>query len=862
MDWHKLSINAIFELLGTNQQGLTASTAEDKLLQTGPNELEEGKKKSIAGILLSQFKDVMILILLAAAIVAGLVGDLTDTIVILIIVLLNAFLGFFQEYRAEKAMQALKQMAITQARVLRDGNITDLPATSLVPGDVVLLEAGNAVPADLRIIESKNLKIEEAALTGESHAVDKIIDCLEADNLPIGDRKNLAFKGTFVTYGRGTGVVIATGMQTELGRIAKMLQEDETLTPLQQRMASFGKKLSVLVLFLCILFFLAGWLRGEDITKMVLTSISLAVAAIPEALPAVITISLALAARRMIRFNSLIRKLPAVETLGSVTFICTDKTGTLTKNKMHVEEVFVNGQLYERNALSTIKQQENVTLFLYAFALNNDAVEDADKIIKGDSTEIALMEVAREHQIKWDTMPRLAEIAFDSDRKMMTTFHAYENKIISFTKGAPDILLNHCVNVDTRLLQQQVDAMAAKGHRVLGFAYRYWDALPENPNSEMHESGLQFLGLTSMIDPPRDEVFEAVTQCKTAGIVPVMITGDHPLTAKIIAERIGILSSDKDIVITGQELAALDNDSFLAKVEKIKVYARVSPEQKLQIVKMLQQKGHYVAMTGDGVNDAPSLKRANIGIAMGITGSDVSKEAAHMILLDDNFSTIVKAVREGRRIYDNILKFIRYLMTTNSSELMTLLLGPIIGLPIALLPIHILWINLVSDGLPAISLSFEKEEKDIMNRPPRHPQESVFANGRGIHMIWVGILMAGIALSLQGWAIRNGLHWQTIVFNFLCVSQLAHVMVIRREKQSMFNAGFFSNKSLIGAVLIALLLQIVITYTPFFQPIFHTEALSLNEFILVGAASLVVVFAVEIEKIISRSRSNKQAISN
>jgi Ca2+-transporting ATPase len=811
-------------------------------------------------MLLSQFKDVMILILLAAAIIAGLVGDLTDTIVILVIVLLNAFLGFFQEYRAEKAMQALKQMSITQAKVMRDGIINWLSATELVPGDIVLLEAGNAVPADLRIIESKNLKIEEAALTGESIAVDKIIDSLEADDLPIGDKKNLAFKGTFVTYGRGTGVVVTTGMQTELGRIAKMLQEEESLTPLQQRMASFGKKLTLLVLFLCVLFFVAGWLRGEDLAKMVLTSISLAVAAIPEALPAVITISLALAARRMIKFNSLIRKLPAVETLGSVTYICTDKTGTLTKNKMHVEQVFVNGQLYERNALSSIKQQEDVNLLLYSFALNNDAVEDSDKIIKGDSTEIALMEVAREYQIKSDVLPRLGEIAFDSDRKLMTTFHEYENKIISFTKGAPDILLQRCINVDTTALQQQVDDMAAKGHRILGFACRYWDALPESPNSETHESGLQFLGLTGMIDPPREEVYEAVAQCKTAGIVPVMITGDHPLTAKTIAERIGILSNEKDIVITGQQLAALDNESFLAKVETIKVYARVSPEQKLQIVKMLQQKGHYVAMTGDGVNDAPSLKKANIGIAMGITGSDVSKEAAHMILLDDNFSTIVKAVREGRRIYDNILTFIKYLMTTNSSELLTLLIGPIIGLPIALLPIHILWINLVSDGLPAISLSFEKEEKDIMNRPPRHPQESVFANGRGIHMIWVGILMAGIALSLQGWAIRNGLHWQTIVFNFLCVSQLAHVMVIRREKQSMFGSGFFSNKPLISAVLIALLLQIVITYTPFFQPIFHTEALTLNEFILVGAASLLVIIAVEIEKLISRRRTGTHKI--
>jgi len=854
MNWHKLSVPEIFELLSTNKQGLSAIAAEEKLLETGPNELQEGKKKSIALMLLAQFKDVMILILLAAAIIAGIVGDLTDTIVILIIVLLNAFLGFFQEYRAEKAMKALKQMAVTQTRVMRDGSVSWLSATALVPGDVVLLEAGNAVLADLRIIESKNLKIEEAALTGESDAIDKITDVLEADELPIGDKKNMAFKGTFVTYGRGLGVVINTGMQTELGRIAKMLQEDETLTPLQQRMVSFGKKLSVMVLFLCIVFFIAGWLRGEDITKMVLTSISLAVAAIPEALPAVITISLALAARRMIKFNSLIRKLPAVETLGSVTYICTDKTGTLTKNKMHVEELFINGHLYERNVLSSIKEQKEVELLLQAIALNNDAVEDKDKNIKGDSTEVALMELAKEQNIKPDRWPRLEEIAFDADRKMMTTFHAHENKFISFTKGAPDILLKRCLNVDANILQQQVDIMASKGHRVLGFACRYWDTLPENPDSETCENGLFFLGLISIIDPPRDEVIDAVAQCKSAGIVPVMITGDHPLTAKTIAQRIGILSSDKDIVINGQQLAALDIDSFLAKVEKIKVYARVSPEQKLLIVKTLQQKGHYVAMTGDGVNDAPSLKKANIGIAMGITGTDVSKEAAHMILLDDNFSTIVKAVKEGRRIYDKILKFIKYMMTTNSGELWTLLLGPIIGLPVALLPIHILWINLVSDGLPAIALSYEKAEEDIMSRPPRPPQQSVFGNGRGLHMIWIGMLMAGIALSLQGWAINHGLHWQTIVFNVLCLSQLGHVLAIRSEKQSLFSIGVFSNKPLIGAVLLALLLQLLITYIPFLQPIFQTESLTLNEFILVVAASSIVFFAVEIEKLVSRKR--------
>jgi Ca2+-transporting ATPase len=753
-------------------------------------------------------------------------------------------------------MEALKQMAIVQAQAMRDKNITTLPATELVPGDIVVLEAGSAVPADLRIIESNNLKIEEAALTGESLAVDKISDVLEEENLPIGDKKNLAFKGTFVANGRGKGVVIATGMQTELGRIAKMLQESETLTPLQQRMASFGRRLSVLVLILCILFFIAGWLLGEAIVKMVLISISLAVAAIPEALPAVITISLALAAKRMIRLNSLIRKLPAVETLGSVSYICTDKTGTLTENKMHVEEVFVNEKLYLHKEFNKLKDDEHGNLLLHAFALNNDAVEDDQKKIKGDSTEIAFMEMAKEQDIHAEKWPRIAEIPFDSDRKLMTTFHEHDDKIISFTKGAPDILLEGCKKAESNELLKKVDEMASKGLRVLGFAFRYWNEKPKVPKSETHETDLDFLGLGGIIDPPREEVIDAVAQCKTAGIIPVMITGDHPLTAKNIAERIGILNNKKDLVITGQELASLEEESFESKVEKIKVYARVSPEQKLQIVKTLQKKGHYVAMTGDGVNDAPSLKRANIGIAMGITGTDVSKEAAHMILLDDNFSTIVKAVREGRRIYDNILKFIKFLMTTNSSEILTLLLGPLIGLPVALLPIHILWINLVSDGLPAISLSFERAEKDIMKRPPRPPQQTVFAEGRGLHMIWVGILMAGIALSLQGWAIRNDMPWQTMVFNFLCLSQMGHVLAIRSEKQSFFSIGLMSNKLLIGSVMITLLLQIFITYVPFLQSVFKTESLTVDEFVLVGLGSILIFAAVEIEKMVKRKKEN------
>lgn len=815
-------------------------------------------KKTIVGILLEQFKDVIIIVLLAAAFISGILGDITDTIVILIIVVLNALIGFIQEYRAEKAVHALNRMAITQTKVLRDGRVVTLPVNLLVPGDVILLEAGNIVPADVRIMKSVGLKIDEAALTGESNTIDKIDHPLEIDDVLLDERRNMAFKGTFVAHGRGTAIVIATGMQTELGCIAKMLQGKEILTPLQQRMARFGKKLSFWVLFLCLLFFITGWLRGEDFINMALTSISLAVAAIPEALPAVITISLALAAKRMIRMNSLVRKLSAVETLGSVTYICTDKTGTLTRNKMHVEDIYVNGNLYERSELISIKKDGTIDLLLHAFALNNDAMEDSDKKIIGDSTEVALLEAAYEQNIRSDKWPRVAEIAFDSERKLMTTFHRYYNKIISFTKGAPDILLQRCDDVNPSELSKQIDIMAAKGQRILGFAYRYWDELPKKTNCEIHESGLSFIGLAGIIDQPKEEVFEAVTQCKTAGITPVMITGDYPLTAKAIAQRIGILNNQNDLIITGQELNSLDKGDFLTQVERIKVYVRVSPGQKLQIVNALQEKGHYVAMTGDGVNDAPSLKKANIGIAMGITGTDVSKEAAHIILLDDNFSTIVKIISEGRRVYDNILKFIKFLMTTNSSELLTLLLGPLLGLPIALLPIHILWINLISDGLPALSLSFERAEKDIMSRPPRHPQESVFSDGRSLHIIWVGLLMTGVALFIQSWAMRNGLNWQTMVFNFLCLIQLGHVLAIRSEKQSFFSIGIFSNKMTIGAVLISLLLQSAVTFIPFFQSVFKTEALTINEFILVGIASSLIFLVVEFQKTILRRKIKYQ----
>jgi Ca2+-transporting ATPase len=858
MNWHRLSISDTLKMLGSGTEGLSSMIANERLLQYGANELQERKKKSAAALLLSQFKDVMILILMGAAVISGIIGDLEDTVVILVIVILNALVGFFQEYKAEKAIQALKKMAVTQASAMRDGKLTLLPATELVPGDVVHLEAGNAVPADIRIIKSVHLKVDESSLTGESQAINKSTDALETDELNVGDRLNMGFKGTFITAGRGSGVVVETGMQTELGRIAFLLQQEKKrITPLQKRMASFGRKLSALVLFLCVLFFVAGWYRGEEILKLILTSISLAVAAIPEALPAVITISLALAAKKMIRIQCLIRKLPAVETLGSVTYICTDKTGTITKNSMHVEAVFVNKQCYDRETIKSAQQLPEVALLMQAFSLNNDVVEDSGNVVKGDSTEIALMEMAREQQIKLEQWPRLAEIAFDSDRKLMTTFHRHNEKIISFTKGAPDILLKQCTEIETAFLQQQVDGMAEKGNRVLGFAYRYWDQLPIKTDHQLHERNLQFLGLASLIDPPREDVFDAVAQCKSAGIIPVIITGDHPLTAKNIAMRVGILKEKGDEMITGQELSSMSHDRFLARVEKIRVYARVSPQQKLEIISALQEKGHFVAMTGDGINDAPALKHANIGIAMGITGTDVSKEAADMILLDDNFSTIVKAIKEGRRIYDNILKVIKYLVTSNSGELWTLLIGPMIGLPVALLPIHILWINLVTDGLPAISLSFEKAEKDIMNRPPRPPQESVFSNHRGTQMVWVGLLMAVIALCTQSWAIRNGLHWQTIIFNVMCLCQMGHVLAIRSQHESFFTLGILSNKPLVGAVTLTFLLQLVITYSPSLQPIFKTASLGWQELLLVGIASSTVFFAVEMEKLFSRIKIKK-----
>jgi len=859
----------------TTSQGLASAAVAERRRQYGPNELVEKEKKSPLLMFLAQFKDFLILILIAAAVLAGFVGDLVDTIAILVIVVINAVVGFIQEYRAEKAMEALKKMAAPTATVLRDGVPGAIPASELVPGDLVILEAGRVVPADLRLIEAAHLKIEEAALTGESVPVEKHVDALPEEGLSLGDRTNMAYKGTFVTYGRGTGLVAAIGMATEFGKIAAMLQdEEEVKTPLQKRLAVFGRKLALAVLAICVIVLGIGLLRGEAPLLMLMVAISLAVAAIPEALPAVITISLALGAKKLIKLQALIRKLPAVETLGSVTYICSDKTGTLTQNRMSVTELYYDGRLLQTSEFSTPGPSDQApghtgTLLMTALALSNDAEAANEGQMIGDPTETALFHIARQHGFDKKVLEmrhrRVAEIPFDSDRKCMTTFHAWEGGVISFTKGALDVLMEKATRqigpegtqaLDIAEIQQIHERMAADGLRVLAVAMRRWEALPREITPEQSETDLTLLGLVGMIDPPREEAAQAVSLCKKAGIRPVMITGDHPITAVAIAAKLGMLDDDPKAIITGKELAALSLEAFEAKVEHIRVYARVAPEQKLKIVRALQDRGQFVAMTGDGVNDAPALKRADIGIAMGITGTDVSKEAAHMILLDDNFATIVNAVREGRKIYDNIRTFIKYLLTTNSGEIWTLFLAPLIGLPIPLLPIHLLWINLVTDGLPALALSAEPAEGDVMSRPPRHPQESVFAGGLGIHALWVGLLMAGLVLLVQFWSITGGnSHWQTMVFTVLCLTQLGHVLAIRSEKQSLFTIGIFSNKYLLAAVALTFLLQMATIYVPFLNPIFKTAPLTLGELLFCIAWSALVFVAVEIEKAIKRRRS-------
>lgn len=856
VDWHALHIDKVFELTGSSPRGISSGEALERLKEHGPNSLIEKKKKSPWVIFLHQFKDFMIIVLMAAAIISGFIGDITDTIIIITIILLNAIIGFIQEYRAEKAMEALKKMATVRAMVQRDGKPVNILSEELVPGDLVLLESGNVVPADLRLMDSQGLLVNESALTGESLASSKNAEIITGQEIPLGDRLNMAYKSTLVNNGRGSGIVVSTGMKTEIGRIANLLQEDDTQTPLKKRMADFGKKLSFIILFICFLLFGIGLIRGEEPLQMLMISISLAVAAIPEALPALITIALAMGAKRLMVKNALIRKLPAVETLGSISYICSDKTGTLTLNRMKVVKM--------EEAPATTLLEGNITPFLAGLALNNDVKQTASGELHGDPTEIALVEAVKEklqdHFYKVSgQFPRVAELPFDSDRKCMTTVHRYGEQFLVLSKGAVEsIVKNLAASEDIQGLEKHSLEWAGRGIRVIAFGYSIIDEIPKPFSYESVEKDLHISGIAGMIDPPREEITSSIAECKTAGIKPVMITGDHPATAIAIARDIGMYGQD-DLAITGPELQRMDDHEFSAKVEHISVYARVSPEQKLRIVRALQARHHFVSMTGDGVNDAPSLKAADIGVAMGINGTDVSKEAADMILLDDNFATIVKAVREGRRIYDNIRKFVKYILTCNGAEMLTIFIAPLIGLPMPLLPIQILWINLVTDGLPGLALASEKAEKDIMQRPPRPSGESLFSGGISAHIIWVGMLMAGITLSIEAFALHlQSAHWQTMVFTVLSLSQLGHVLAIRSEKEFLFRQGVFSNIPLLSAVFLTFILQMTVIYLPAANAAFKTQPLTWNELIISLLASAVLFHAVELEKWVKSLNAGKR----
>ena len=912
--WHTLEQEQIYEQLNTSADGLDGAQAERRLEEYGPNELEERGLRSPWKVLLTQFTEIMVVVLLIASGISLALGHTTDAVVILVIVVLNAILGFTQEYRAERAMAALKQLSVPTVKVRRDGQIREVEATSLVPGDIVLLEAGDRVPADSRLVESVNLRAEEAALTGESVPVDKTDKPFEEENIPLGDRRNMVFMGTTISYGRGTAVVVETGMETELGNIADMLQEvSDEKTPLQRKMAELGKVLAIAAGILVAIVFAVGVWRGGAVEEMFLTAIGLAVAAVPEGLPAVVTIALALGAQRMVRREALIRKLPAVETLGSVTTICSDKTGTLTENRMTVTVLDVAGETLnltthlERTGATLSPDEEpivdpdpSIALLLAGSALANDATlepeEDSGEGCRavGDPTEGALV-VAAARLGLWksqmeELMPRVAEVPFTSERKRMTTVHRRSNgapqaegdalprlletlpesEYVLFTKGAVDRLIDICDRVwndgDVEPLdaswreriEKANDGLAQKGMRVLGLAMRQLDDVPDDADEDELEAQQIFVGLTGMIDPPRPEVREAVAKCRTAGIRPVMVTGDHPLTALHIARDLGIAEEERDgkqQVVTGQQLAEMPVDELEAHVGEISVFARVSPEHKVKIVEAVKDRGEIVAMTGDGVNDAPALKRADIGVAMGITGTDVSKEASDMVLLDDNFATIVRAVEEGRTIYENIRKFLRYTMSSNVGEILVMLMAPLAGLPIPLNAIQILWINLVTDGLPGLALSVEPAAPDTMDRAPHPPGESVLARGLGTYIVWVGPLMGLVALLPEFLAVAGigglrlgGDAYATMVFTTLALAQMGNALAIRSDRLLLAQLGLFTNPALLGAVVLTFLLQIAVIYVPFLQGVFDTVPLTAEQLLLSVGFSTIVFIVVEVVK--------------
>lgn len=904
--WHTQDLETIQVNLESNiQTGLTQAEAHGRLNQFGANELQERGGTHPLRILWEQIRSIMVLILIAAAVISGFLGKGTETFAIIAIVILFVLLGFIQEYRAEQAMAALKKMSVPSVRVRRGGSQQEISARELVPGDVVLLEAGNVIPADLRLFESANLRIQEAALTGESEPVEKQTDALAEDDIPLGDRLNMAYMGTVVTYGRGGGIVVQTGMGTELGKIASLIQEvKDGPTPLQQRLDQVGKFLAIMGIVAALAVLLIGVLSGEALDEMFLTAVSVAVAVVPEGLPAVVTITLALGAQRMLRRRALVRKLPAVETLGSVTIICSDKTGTLTENRMTVTVIDVAGHSIELTGtsraaptLQTIdadyldRQPPAISLALAIGALCNDASLQPDPetgkyLTVGDPTEGALLVAARQAHMQLnslqETLPRQAELPFDSDRKRMTTIHALPAELphvvaplhaesapyISFTKGAVDGLLEICDRVWTEGTVAALDTqwreritlaneeMAQNGMRVLGVAINWLPNLPPNGEQAALEQGLVFVGLMGMIDPPRPEVKTAVKTALMAGIRPIMITGDHPLTARFIAYDLGISANGR--VKTGANLNQMSAEELAAVIDDVSIFARVTPEHKLRIVEALQKKGQIVAMTGDGVNDSPALKKSDIGIAMGITGTDVAKEASEMVLLDDNFATIVTAVEEGRTIYENIRRFVKFSIAGNVGKVAVMLLAPILGMVVALLPLQLLWLNLLTDGLLGLGLGVEPTEPGIMKRKPRSPQASLFSEGLGTHVLWVGALIGLVALGL-GYAYYDPANpddetWRTMIFTSLAFLQIGQALASRSTHESLFSMGLRSNITLLWMVLITFGLQLLVIYLPALESFFNVDALTASELIICIAAGSLAFIAIEVEKWVYRRR--------
>ena len=899
-EWHAQSIPEVLAALHTSVAGGLAETeAARRLAQSGPNVLVERGTRSPWRILWEQFTATMVLILLAAAALSLVLQKWTEATSILAIVVLFGGLGFLQEYRAERAMAALKQMTVPRVRVRRGGAPCDISARELVPGDVVLLEAGNVLPADLRLLEAANLRVQEAMLTGESEAVEKDTRALTGLDLPLGDRRNMAYMGTVAAYGRGVGVVTATGMQTELGRIAALIQAvPQESTPLQRRLDGVGKTLAAAGVAAAALVLIIGVIRGEPVGDMLLTAISVAVAVVPEGLPAVVTFTLALGAQKMLKRQGLIRKLPAVETLGSVTVICSDKTGTLTENRMTVTVIDVAGHRLEVTealrqrapALNPEDRQPDqpgaIRLLLAGAVACNDAVlqpeaEPGKFRTLGDPTEGALLVAARQAGLSTDgvraALPRVSELPFDSDRKRMTTVHHCAEvpgptpvtaetwgggKYVAFTKGAVDGLLDVASRVwngdhpepltaEWRgRIDQANNELAQNGMRVLGIAMR---PLGASVPSGALEQDLILLGLVGMIDPPRPEVKRAVQTARRAGIRPVMITGDHPLTALAIAADLGLSATGR--ALTGADLNRLSPAELIAAAESVSVFARVSPEHKLRIVEALQKRGHIVAMTGDGVNDAPALKKADIGVAMGITGTDVAKEAADLVLLDDNFATIVASVEEGRVIYDNLRRFVKFSIAGNAGKVAVMLAAPLVGINAALLPLQLLWLNLLTDGLLGLGLGMEPAERNVMQRPPHSPQAGLFSGGLGRHVVWVGLLVGALALGAGGWYYaQQRPQWQTIIFTALAFEQIGQALAARSSRESFFRLGLFSNRPLTALVALVFGLQLAAITLPFTEGFFKVVRLTAADVLVCLACGGVVFAAIEIEKWLVRRR--------